>query len=61
MKKNGKMYFNIICEEVCMTGGKIIHMDENKESLEDVHKVIKENFLKYPNAKWEMYVMKIAL
>ncbi len=55
------MYFNLICEEICLTGGKIIHIDENKESLEDVHNVVKENILRYPNAKWELHVMGIAL
>jgi len=60
MMTNGKnVYFNVICEEVSITGGKIIHIDENRGDIEDVHKIVGENFSQYPNAKWEMYVMVI--
>lgn len=55
------MYFNLICEEMCLTGGKVIHIDENKKSLEAVHSVVKDNFLRYPNAKWELHIMGYKL
>lgn len=55
------MYFNLICEEMCLTGGKVIHIDENKESLEAVHDVVKQNILKFPNAKWELHIMGFKL
>lgn len=50
-----KMYFNVICEELSVTGGKIIYIDENKGDIEEVHKLVVENMGKYPNAKWELY------
>lgn len=56
-----KLYYNIICEELCMTGGKIIHIDVNVGTLEEVHKIVIENVNKYPNSKWELYLMQIAV
>lgn len=53
-------YFNIICEEISMTGGKVIHIDENKSSIEEVHELVSKNVIKFPNAKWEMYLMSIG-
>ena len=50
-----RMYFNLICEEVELTGGKIIHIDINIGNMEEVHKVVLDNIDKYPNAKWELY------
>lgn len=52
-----RMYFNVICEELGITGGKIIHIDENVGDIEDVHKIVCENLHKHPNAKWELYSM----
>lgn len=52
-----RMYFNVICEELGITGGKIIHIDENVGDIEDVHKIVCENLQKHPNAKWELYSM----
>lgn len=42
------MYFNLICEELCITGGKVIHIDTNVGSLEEVHKIVTDNADKYP-------------
>lgn len=56
---NGREYFNVICEEICVTGGKISHIDENCGDLDEVHKIVKDNYGKHPNAKWEMYVRGI--
>ena len=52
-------YYNVICEEICVTGGKIIHIDENLGNIEEVHKLVIDNNDKYPNAKWELYTMFI--
>ena len=52
-----KMYFNLICEEIGMTGGKVIHYDHNHWNMDDVHKAVCENIKKYPNGKWELYPM----
>lgn len=53
------VYFNLICEEMGITGGKVIHIDVNVETMEDVHKIVCEQVNKYPNAKWELYLMAI--
>lgn len=52
-------YFNLICEEIEITGGKIIHIDKNVGNMNDVHKIVEENVEKFPNAKWELYPMLI--
>lgn len=52
-------YFNIICEEVSALGGKVVHIDETYSSIEDVHKVVDKYYEKYPNAKWELYLMRL--
>lgn len=53
----GRMFYNLICEEICITGGKVIHIDTNVGSLEEAHKIVTENVNKYPNGKWELYPM----
>jgi hypothetical protein len=52
------MYFNMICEEICVTGGKVIHIDKNLGE-EEIHKTFWDNVRKYPKAKWEIYPMYI--
>ena len=54
-----RTYFNLICEEVEATGGKVIHIDKNAGDMEEVHKIVCEHIEKYPNAKWELYPMII--
>lgn len=54
-----KMYFNLVCEELSVFGGKVIHIDRNVGNMNDVHKIVTENIDKYPNAKWELYPMII--
>lgn len=56
-----RYYFNVICEEISILGGKIIHVDENVGSLDEVHKVVANNVDKYPNGKWELYLMQLAM
>ena len=51
------MYYNVICEEIEITGGKVIHIDKNLGNMNDVHKLVCENISKYPNAKCELYSM----
>lgn len=60
MRRN-YMYFNVVCEEISFFGGKIIHIDTNVKNMDDVHKIVKDNIDKYPNAKWELYPMQIAM
>lgn len=54
-----KMYFNLVCEELSVFGGKVIHIDKNVQNMDDVHNVVIENIDKHPNAKWELYPMII--
>lgn len=54
-----KMYFNLVCEELSIFGGKVIHIDKNVQNMDDVHNIVIENVDKYPNAKWELYPMII--
>lgn len=50
-----KMYFNVICEEISVLGGKIIYLDKNVGTLDDVHDIVLKNFEKFPNGKWELH------
>ena len=57
---NEGCFFTLVCEELGFTGGKVIHFDENVKNIEDVHKIVKENYQKHPNAKWELYPFNIS-
>lgn len=50
-----RQYYNVICEEISILGGKVVHIDKNVGSLDEVHEVVSENVSKYPNGKWELY------
>ena len=50
-------FFKVICEEVDGFG-KWIHEDKNFGSIEEVHEFVKKNIHKYPNGKWEMYIIE---
>lgn len=54
-----KRYFNVVCEELGVFGGKIIHVDKNVKDMDDVHKIVCDNIWKYPNGHWELYPMII--
>lgn len=56
----GKVYFNVICEEVEAIGGKIIHMDQNFGDMDEVHKFVVQNLGKYPNAHWELRAITLS-
>lgn len=57
MKK--KMYYNVICEQHEITGGLVIHIDENYGDLNAVHRVMEENVEKYPNGFWIVVPMMV--
>ena len=59
MVKNN--YYNVICEELSIFGGKIIHIDKNVPNMDEVHKIVLENIDKFPNAKWELYQMQVEM
>lgn len=56
-----RLYYNVICEEICITGGKVIHIDTNVGTLEEVHNIVIDNAGKYPNGKWELYPIQLAI
>lgn len=35
-----RQYYNVICEEISILGGKVIHIDKNVGSLDEVHEVV---------------------
>ena len=52
-----RLYFNLICEEMEITGGKVIHIDKNVGNMDEVHRIVCEHIEKHHNAKWELYPM----
>lgn len=50
-----KGYYNVICEEMGDFGGKIIHVDTNRGSIQEVHDLVDENIEKYPKGVWKVY------
>ena len=40
------MYFNLICEEMEITGGNVIHIDKNIGNMDEVHKIVCEHIKK---------------
>lgn len=54
---NNGVYFNIICEEICITGGKVIHIDKNVGEIDEVHKIVSENYKKYIGGTWELHIL----
>ena len=40
---------------------KFLPLDTNVGSLEEVHKIVTDNADKYPNGKWELYPMQLAV
>lgn len=61
MASGETMYFNMICEEIGVFGGKVIHIDKILGSKEEVHEFFWENVFKYPNAKWEIYLNGVTI
>lgn len=50
-----KTFYNVICEELELLGGKVIHVDKNFGNMNKVHNFVISNIDKYPpNAHWEL-------
>ncbi len=49
-----KTFYNVICEELELLGGKVIHIDKNFGDMNEVHNFVIDNIGKYPNAHWEL-------
>lgn len=47
-----KTFYNVICEELELLGGKVIHVDKNFGNMNEVHNFVISNIDKYPNAHW---------
>lgn len=57
MDKTNDSFFKIICEEVTPFE-KVIHEDRNFGTFEEVNAFVASKLHKYPNAKWELYVIE---
>ena len=49
-----RTFYNVICEELELLGGKVIHIDKNFGDMNEVHNFVISNIGKYPNAHWEL-------
>lgn len=48
-------YFNVICEEIDMFDGKVIHVNKKAKNIEEICEIITEHLRKHPTAHWELY------
>lgn len=54
-------YFTLICENVDMFDGKIIHINQKVKNIEEVHQIVMNNLDKYPDSHWELYPNSIKI
>lgn len=54
-------YFIVICEEIDMLDGLIVHVNEKAKDIEAVHQIVTENINKYQNATWKLYPCGVTL
>lgn len=54
-------YFNVICEEIDVFDGKIIHINKKAKDIEEVCKIIKDCFNEHPTAHWELYPCSVRM
>lgn len=54
-------YFNVICEEIDVFDGKVIHINKKAKNVEEVYKIITEHFNEYPTAHWELYPCSVKM
>lgn len=58
MSISGKEYYNVVCQELCIIGGMMIHVDENCGTMDDVHRIMSVNMKKFPKAVWLVFPMR---
>lgn len=54
-------YFTLICENVDMFDGKVIHINQKVKNIEEVHQIVMNNLDKYPDSHWELYPNSIKI
>lgn len=54
-------YFIVICEEIDMFDGLIVHVNEKAKDIEEVHQIVKKNINKYQNATWKLFPCGVAI
>lgn len=56
-----KRFYNLICGELSIIGGVVIHHEVNHGSLDEVHNYIDEHFDEHPDAKWILIPMQMSM
>ena len=54
-------YFNVVCEEIDVFDGKIVHINEKAKNIEAVCEIIKNYSDTYPTAHWELYPCSVKM
>lgn len=54
-------YYIVVCQEIDMFDGLVIHVNQKVKNLDEVHKIVVENIDKYPNGKWELFKNSIKI
>ena len=54
-------YFSVICEEIDVFDGKIIHINEKAKNVDEVCKIITEHSNRYPAAHWELHPCSVKM
>lgn len=54
-------YYIVICQEIDMFDGVVIHVNQKAKDLDEVHRIVTSNINKYPNGKWELFTNSITV
>lgn len=54
-------YFNVICEEIDVFDGKVIHINKKAKNVEEVCKIITEHMHEHPTGHWELYPCSVKM
>ena len=54
-------YYIVVCQEVDVFDGFIVHVNEKAKDLDEVHNIVVDNINKYPNGKWELFKNSIKI
>lgn len=54
-------YYIVICQEIDMFDGVVIHVNQKAKDLDEVHRIVISNIDKYPNGKWELFTNSITV
>lgn len=54
-------YFNVICEEMDVFDGKVIHINQKAKDIDEVCQIIKTCLEEHPMAHWELYPCHVRM